>query len=301
MTGEAGNILPSAAEAMLDAFTSVGADGFVLTWRTLQDEDIQVRKHWSAGYIRRSLPQLLAEAERGQLNLIIRPSAPRGFFLQLDDLSPDILERVRPVALLTLATSPGKAQAWLFVEGKGDPDADRDFRRRVKKASAADLMASGAVRLAGSLNFKPKYAPNFPCVAITHASPGLTTSREQLQQLDLVAAPDTVSAPRRVPLIGQGSTGWPDYQQCLDGAPQNSDGSGRDRSRADFLWCKWAIERGRSVEETAARLMELSVKAQEARHGKPYALRTAQRAAAAAERGQGRSAAHRTIFGQIVR
>jgi hypothetical protein len=44
---------------MLDAFTSVGADGFVLTWRTLQDEDIQVRKHWSAGYIRRNLPQLL--------------------------------------------------------------------------------------------------------------------------------------------------------------------------------------------------------------------------------------------------
>jgi hypothetical protein len=104
---------------MLDAFTSVGADRFVLTWRTLQDEDIQVRKHWSAGYIRRNLPQLLAEAERRQLNLIIRPSSPKGFFLQLDDLSPESLEYVKPVALLTLATSPGKAQAWLFVEGKG--------------------------------------------------------------------------------------------------------------------------------------------------------------------------------------
>jgi hypothetical protein len=286
MTGEAGNILPKAAEAMLDAFTSVGANRFVVTWRTLQDEEIQVRKHWSVGYIRRNLPALLAEAERRQLNLIIRPGSPRGFLLQLDDLSPEMMERVRPVALLTLATSPKKTQAWLFVEGHEDPDADRDFRRRVKKACAADLMASGAVRLAGSLNFKPKYAPNFPCIAITHALPGLMTTRERLQQLGLVAAPDTVPAARRVPLIVQESRGWPDYQQCLDGAPQNSDGSGRDRSRADFLWCKWAIERGRSVEETAARLMELTAKAQEARHGKPYALGTAQRAAAAAVRGR---------------
>ena len=98
-------------------------------------------------------------------------------------------------------------------------------------------------------------------------------------------------------VFGVGLPGTGDYG--LVGV--NSDGSGRDRSRADFLWCKWAIERGRSVEETAARLMELSAKAREARHGKPYALGTAQRAAAAAERGQGRSAAHRTIFGQIVR
>jgi hypothetical protein len=118
---------------MLDAFVSVGADRFVLTWRTLQDEETQVRKHWSAGYIRRNLPALLAEAERTQLNLIIRPSSPRGFFLQLDDLSPETLERVRPIALFTLATSPGKPQAWLFVEGKGDKDADREFRRRLKK------------------------------------------------------------------------------------------------------------------------------------------------------------------------
>ena len=196
MTEEAGNTLPEAAETMLDSFASVGADRFVLTWRTLQDEDIPVRKHWSAGYIRRNLPQLLAEAERRQLSVIIRPSSPRGFFLQLDDLNPEILERVRPVALLMLATSPGKAQAWLFVEGKGDTDADRDFRRRVKKACAADLMASGAVRLAGSLNFKPKYAPNFPCVVITHASPGRMTSRERLGELGLVAPQDIVPASR---------------------------------------------------------------------------------------------------------
>jgi hypothetical protein len=282
MTGEPGNIVPEMAQSMLDSFCSVGADLFVLTWRTLQDEEIQVRKHWSAGYIRRNLRHLLADAERRQLNLIIRPTSPKGFFLQLDDLSPDALERVKPIALLTLATSPGKTQAWLFVEGKGDPDADRDFRRRVKQACAGDLMASGAVRIAGSLNFKRKYAPNFPRVAITHAVPGLMTSREQLQQLGLVAAPD-IAPPRRVPVSGQGRGSWPDYNACLAGAPANRDNSGPDRSRADFLWCKWSIERGWAVDQVAARLLEVSSKAREARHGEPYALGTAQRAAAVAE------------------
>jgi len=284
MTGQAGNILPKAAEAMLDAFLSVGSDSFVLTWRTLQDVEIDARKYWSAGYIRRNLPAVLTEAERRQLNLIIRPSSPRGFFLQLDDLSPETLERVKPIALFTLATSPGKTQAWLFVERKGDKDADREFRRRVKKACAADLMATGAVRIAGSLNFKPKYAPNFPCVAITHVSPGLMTSREQIQLLGLVAPPDPVLPPPRVPLRGSGDKGWPDYRRCLRGAPLNSAGDGPDRSKADYLWCKWAIERGWSVEEVAGQLLQISGKAREANHGKPYAFATAQQAAAAVER-----------------
>jgi hypothetical protein len=34
-----------------------------------------------------------------------------------------------------------------------------------------------------------------------------------------------------------------DYQQALRGAPLKGDGS-RDRSPADFMFCKWAVERG---------------------------------------------------------
>jgi hypothetical protein len=149
-------------------------------------------------------------------------------------------------------------------------------------------MASGAVRVAGSLNFK-KYAPNFPRVAITHAAPGLTTSREQLQQLGLVAAPDPILPPPRVPLRRSGHKGWPDYQRCLRGAPLNSAGDGPDRSKADFIWCKWAIERGWAVEEVAGQLLEISGKAREANHGKSYALGTAKEAAAAVKRGRVRA------------
>jgi hypothetical protein len=61
----------------------------------------------------------------------------------------------------------------------------------------------------------------------------------------------------------QSGKAWPSYRP--------------DVSRADFTWCRTAIERGWSVEGTASRLMELSSKAKE--KGEGYALQTATRAA----------------------
>lgn len=72
---------------------------------------------------------------------------------------------------------------------------------------------------------------------------------------------------------------WPDHKRCLDGAPPNGEGTGPDRSVADFAWCLIAIDWGWSVEETADRLAELSEKAQERRDD--YAIRTARSAAVA--------------------
>jgi hypothetical protein len=68
----------------------------------------------------------------------------------------------------------------------------------------------------------------------------------------------------------------------VENAPPARSGGRHDISRADFTFCLLAIDWGWSVEETAARLMELSGKAQE--NGEAYALRTAQNAAAAIER-----------------
>jgi hypothetical protein len=69
---------------------------------------------------------------------------------------------------------------------------------------------------------------------------------------------------------------WPDYQRCLKSAPLTHRGDRPDVSKADFTWCRTAIEWGWGVEATASRLMELSGKARE--NGKRYALRTATRA-----------------------
>ena len=74
----------------------------------------------------------------------------------------DQLPRVAPAVFLILETSPGNFQAWLALAGR----EDKEFVRRVRRGTGADATASGATRVAGSLNFKDKYAPDFPRVAI---------------------------------------------------------------------------------------------------------------------------------------
>ena len=78
---------------------------------------------------------------------------------------------------------------------------------------------------------------------------------------------------------------WPSYQYCLSHAPKAHGSDKPDVSRADFTWCMTAIDWGWSVNDTAARLMEESDKAQQ--NGQRYALDTATNAAAAVVRRQG--------------
>ena len=79
----------------------------------------------------------------------------------------------------------------------------------------------------------------------------------------------------------------------LAGAPRTSDGSGPDRSKADFWWCKLAIQRKWSIEDTEARLLEVSEKARErVRLGDTgYVHQTVLNAAMAVERDRQRSRA----------
>ena len=79
---------------------------------------------------------------------------------------------------------------------------------------------------------------------------------------------------------------WPDYERCVAGAPPNREGTGPDRSMADFVWCMMAAKRGWSFEETANKLVEVSARAQERvrLRDEGYAVVTARNAAAAAAR-----------------
>ena len=226
---------------------------------------------------------------------MVRPMSETTAFIQLDDLTEAKLENVRPVAFLTVQTSPGNNQPWIAVPSFGNDQDRKDFTRRVKKQLTADSSATGSVRLAGTSNFKPKYIGNFPKVAIIDAVPGRITTPEALEALGLVAPPDP--APNVVRLktsrnhsrLGS-EKGWPDYEACLRGAPPNKEGTGPSSSHADFFWCLMAAQRGHSIEEPADKLLEVSARAQErARlHDEGYALIIAQNAAAAAERGRKR-------------
>jgi hypothetical protein len=231
------------------------------------------------------MPFLVASAPRRQNNVIVRPHHPPAVLLvQLDDLKSAGVDRVRDVAFLVLETSSGNFQAWVAVareEGTDDPD----FSRRLRKGAGADPSASGATRVAGTTNYKRRYEPDFPIVAITAGRPGRTITRLELERLGLVAAPEPVSRPPVSPSAGASRRVrgvWPNYQYCVDRAPLAHDGERPDISRADFAWCMTAIDWGWSVDETAARLLEESQKARE--NGQRYALDTATNAAAAVER-----------------
>jgi len=281
---------------MLEVFTSVGAERFTLTWRNMKGEVVRLRKFWTLRYIHQMLPELLSEAGRDHHNLFIRPYYRGTSLIQLDDLTDERAAELIPMCFLTLKTSAAKSQAWIAIPASGDAEGDKDVRRRVKKAVRSDPMASGSVRVAGSRNFKPDYAPGrtgekeFPVVSITHAAPGRITTREALEGQGLLvpAPPGSSMLPRA---SGRRSARWPDYQRCLDNAPLRMDGTARDRSLADFTWCKLAMELfRRSEEETAAELIRVSAKAQE--KGEVYAKATAgaaARALARSERAQARA------------
>ena len=264
---------------MLDAFASVGAERFDLTLTDAAGEKIEFRGNRPCDQLRAALPAILQEAAEQRLNVIVRPRSTGATLIQLDDLGEDAAVRLRPVSFLVLRTSPGNYQAWIAVA-----DADAGFARQLRRGAGADLAASGATRISGSLNFKEKYAPDFPRVETVDTSPSRVVTRAELEALGVVAPEEKVTL-TVIRSHRSGSKGWPSYQRCLE--HPNAQKEGRpDRSKADFTFCVLAIDWGWSVEETAARLMQESGKARE--NGDAYAFRTARNAAAAVER-RGRS------------
>jgi hypothetical protein len=267
----------SEARKMLGTFASVGATRFDLTSTTRAGEKDSFRRSVSLAELTRILPEILDAAIVEQRNVIVRPHGPGVTFLQLDDLGADQLPPLAPAVFLTLETSPGNFQAWLALPG---PE-DKEVARRVRRGTGADATASGATRVAGSLNFKDKYAPDFPRVAIREARPGYRTSAAELERLGLVAPPEELLPLPPARLAGGGRV-WPSYTVALEGAPLDSEGQGPDRSRADFVWCMTANTWGFGVDATAERLMEESSKART--NGETYAQTTARNAALAVQR-----------------
>lgn len=266
------------ANRMLDAFASVGATHFDVTFLDIDGGKRGFRKAQSVLQLYNSLPKLFPGLTERQNSLIVRPVSGSVALVQLDDLDTEAQERLQAVAFLTLSTSPDNHQAWVAVSGP----PDKHLGRRLRKGTGADATASGATRVAGTVNYKRKYATAFPTVSIVSTVYGRIVTLEQLEHAGLLAAPDK---PRPPPTLRvSNSRSWPDYQRCVDGAPPNNSGTAPDISRADFMWCLMAAQRGNGIEEIAARLMELSTKAKE--NGERYARVTAENAAAASERGR---------------
>jgi hypothetical protein len=312
MNERAGDTPTDKALAMLSAFGSVGARVFDLSLTDLAGAPVKglQRPGRSLEEMRRTIGRVLYDAGRNQHNAIIRPQSATALLIQLDDFTVEKAAQVEPFAFMTVCTSPGSYQVWLAVSDgprENDKQAAKQFRTRVRRGAGADQSATGATRIAGSLNFKTRYAPAFPTIEITRAELGKTTTTAGLENAGLLAPAEQEPPPQPVtnppapaaPIPAQGFSGpraWPDYQRSLRGAPLKGDGT-PDRSLADFMWCKWAIQRGHSVEATADKLAEVSPKAQERMRVKGdqgYALLTARNAARAVETDRDRRPSPRT-------
>jgi hypothetical protein len=281
---------------MLDTFASVGATHCDLTFTNIDGEKRGFRPEQSISQLKNSLPKLFPGAAARQNNIIVRPLSSRVHFVQLDDLDAAGLSRVGEAAFLTLQTSPGNHQAWVAVSGLESRDDAKDLSSRLRKGAGADRSASGATRVAGTTNYKRKYEADFPTVSILDTNPGHVMTKEQLEALGIVVTSEpqiaTPAFSLKVHPGGQGNHRqraakvWPDYARSLAGAPPSLQGNGPDRSMADFSWCMTAIDWGWSIEDTAAKLPDVSEKARERVQQKDegYPLITAQNAAAAVER-----------------
>jgi RepB DNA-primase from phage plasmid len=295
MTGRGGAIDTQAALAMLEAFASVGAAAFDVTLLDIEGREQGFQRNRSLDELRHSIGRRLEAATGQQHSIVIRPRSTAALLIQLDDFTAEKAVPLAPHTFMTVCTSPNNFQVWLAVsDGPKETEAAKQLRTRVRRGAGADQSATGAVRLVGSLNFKSRYATDFPVITLSQVSAGRMTTIEALDKANLIApAPTTPPAsvpPQNPPARAARGRLWPDYQQALRGAPLKGDGS-HDRSLADFMFCKWAVQRGWSIEETAEKLAEVSPKAQERMRVKAdagYTLLTARNAAAAVERDRSR-------------
>ena len=265
---------------MLDLFAGFGVRAGDLTFTDGDgnNDASRFRRAMPINALKRRLYATLVDATERKLNVIIRPRAAPPVFLQLDDLDSFAVARVRPIAFMVIETSPRNHQAWLaFAE-----PINAEFASRLRQGLGADRSASGATRLAGSFNFKAKYAPDYPRVSIVDASPARVTTEAEIEALRLPspeAERQVVRAASRRNRGIYGTKSWPSYSRCLEGAPVTRSGTSRDVSVCDFTWCLIALDWGWSIEATAGRLMTESPKARS--EGARYAERTAERAAIA--------------------
>ena len=267
---------------MLPAFASVGVRSFDVTLTDIEGEKTGFQINRPIETLRRLIGKAIDTAIVDRQNYIIRPRSDSPKLIQLDDLDSAKADRVAAHAFMVLETSPGNFQAWVAVK-----DVPEDLARRLRKGAGADPTASGATRISGSVNFKNKYAPEFPLVELRQVNAGNVTTPAALESAGIVAGREEPRPARagakRISHSGQPSRKkWPSYDFCIKFAPRTQGEDRPDISRADFTWCRTAIEWGWSTQATASRLMELSTKAQE--NGERYAVQTATRAAESVER-----------------
>jgi hypothetical protein len=203
-------------------------------------------------------------------------------YLQIDDCTPEVMERLAPFAFLQFWTSPECGQTILAFADKLTLEQFEEVRYRILhgpiEKSGANGGAHGSMRWPGSQNKKPKrrYADGeSPRIQLARMAMGRKVALSELEAAGLLAAPKpkpTVEEVRvirgRFPKAGD----FPDMNYYLAQ-------TGGDRSRAEMKWCVRALGMGHTRATVEAELAQIGAKAK-VRHNDGYARDTVDKAAA---------------------
>jgi hypothetical protein len=236
-----------------------------------QGEKTFYREH-SAAAMRKALPRYLKRSEREHESFIVRPRG--GHLLQVDDCTLEVEKQLRPFSFVTVCTSPRSFQCWLAFESKSEIESVRVRLFDKLKSTGANNGGNGALRFPGSFNCKLKHRRSddtFPRVFMLSTFNRMTTLAE-LEAAHLLAPlpePKSDSAPRRATSTRDkhAPARWPDYARCL------SEKNG-DRSRADESFACIALSFNWLPSDVEAKLLEISDKAKDRRHGLKYVRKT---------------------------
>jgi hypothetical protein len=269
------------AEAAATLCASVGVSGLLVvgmddTKRAGEEGSCIFSEQVTLSQFRARLPHYLKRnAESETLSLSVRLRTRDEFHvLQIDDVTPEQLERVRPFCFWVVATSPGNHQAWLAFSEKLDKSSYDETRSRLLRAlnptgdkEQANGGAGGAIRWPGSLNRKPKRRladGTSPRVELVEGTPGRRVTRAELDAAGLLALPlpTPAPAPARSNVVqfstGRRPDGWPSLDEKLskfrkpDGSP--------DRSSAESSWACAALRMGWSEHEVESELSRITQK-----------------------------------------
>lgn len=258
------NVQIEHAEAMLKTLEKVGVKKVNFEFYIwVNDQDRAGRgkmTNLSPKEAMKNLPIIFQRNKEGQE---ISISIQDPWVIPLDDVKPDILEKIKPYILWAQESSPKNYHVLMAFEDVKSQKEREKILPRLKEALKTDKGGS-RIKLAGVVNHKPKHRENPPVIKpVVLEEVGRCTSEVELVVEGILEKEEEVKRefPSPAPHVQRGGKKWrvePYYEEYVARAPMNESGTKTDVSRADFAFCRAMFRRGFEREEVIEALMRES-------------------------------------------
>jgi hypothetical protein len=265
------------ARLMITAFQTAGADYFDVTLKNLVGEKVKFHRSLAVRSLRDKLAAVMEQAELESLSVIIRPRSRASLFIQLDDINANAVQLIRGFSCLVLETSPENYQSFVVIPRVSGKAEEESIRRQLIQAVGADEGATGAARLAGSLNVKDKHrSPDgrFPRVRLVSIAHSRSVAVSELKEAGFIKdslAEGVAVAPQPEVESKRRRRRPPVYEMAVQAVRAKHDGQ-VDRSAVDAHYAVVCLDWGFTFDETVDLLRMNSPKAAE--RSDDYVVRT---------------------------